>query len=442
MAKMGRKGVVNILELIVVVITLFVSFAIFFPRADYRNRWEDAYATLKSRDLALLLERTGRLSTYAFEPELMENFFEILFPETNLILWSETEGAIKKDIKIACDCSGSTITELSGWADGLKLNNRSITITFCSANLGSPGLCIDSSDAMLIWGQKSLQPYQQLLSDYISDDKGIVEVMDFAGQSEVDGDSVQGDIFGIEWIGIASETMDYDKLSEPASVAETIFTPYKYFHNVPFPLKTSEAGISIGGCSYDPAKNGTFNFSGNYRWFAICDESHVWFDTDGDEAYDTLVEEREEVTIGSYTFMLNYINSDSSIAVSFKPDYEFDDFLKYAGNPSQVFHVDSTAYGTDKILVTAVKGSVRYPSVILNRFGDTGVAWIADFSEDGFGDDEKLLLTSLLIWASNKRITSGETLEIRLGYLTSYITMENVDMFEVYKFSLGLGYPF
>ena len=93
-------------------------------------------------------------------------------------------------------------------------------------------------------------------------------------------------------------------------------------------------------------------------------------------------------------------------------------------------------------MVKAAKGASKYPSVILNKIGDTGVAWIADFSEDGFDDAEKLLLTSLLFWASNKRTTSDQVLDISLGYMTSYVTIENIDMFEVYKFSLGLGYPF
>jgi len=84
----------------------------------------------------------------------------------------------------------------------------------------------------------------------------------------------------------------------------------------------------------------------------------------------------------------------------------------------------------------------EYPAVILNRFGETGVAWVASFSEDGVSDDEKLLLTSLLFWASNKRETSTEVTNLRIGYMTSYVNVKNLDMFEAYKFSLGLGYPF
>lgn len=459
-AKMSRKGVINIVELTIVVIILFVSFSIFFPRADYRNKWEDAYATLKSRDIILLLERTGNLRTYAFEPELIGNFFETLLPESNLIIWSETDGAIKKDIKIACNCTGDIITELTSWTNGLKLNERDITISFCSANLDYLGPCVEDSDVMLIWEYKVLQPYEQVLSDYIASSKGIVEVMDFRYQSEgnpVDDDSVQRNIFGLKWIDIEKAKVDYAEFErEPNNAIDIIFNPYKYFYNIPLPLEARNDGGTIEDCVYDPTKNGTFSFKSTNYTFWICNESSVWFDTNGDESYDRWVKERSEITIGGYTFLLNYVNSDSSISISFKPDYVFDDFLVYIAPPGEpdppgkgwgvrrITYIEPIDDDTDRILMKSVSVSPprEYPCVILNQFGETGVAWVPDFSEDGFGDDEKLLLTSLLLWASNKRATSGEVSDIRLGYMTSYVNVENIDMFEVYKFSLGLGYPF
>jgi len=31
---------------------------------------------------------------------------------------------------------------------------------------------------------------------------------------------------------------------------------------------------------------------------------------------------------------------------------------------------------------------------------------------------------------------------VKVGYVTSYLNTKNVDVFEVYRFNLGLGYPF
>jgi hypothetical protein len=71
------------------------------------------------------------------------------------------------------------------------------------------------------------------------------------------------------------------------------------------------------------------------------------------------------------------------------------------------------------------------------------VAWIADFTDnDIIGDDHKLLLTSLLLWASNKKASAVLSSNLKIGYLTSYVNINNTDMFEVYKFNLGLGYPY
>ena len=442
--RVGKKGVVNVLELITVVITLFVSFSIFFPQADYKNRWDDAYMILKARDMILLLERTGSLHTYAFSPDEVRSFFETLFPESSLIVWSETDGGIKSDIKIACDCPSGTIAELAEWVNGLKLNERNITISFCSADLDSPTPCVDDSDALLIWGYKPLEPYEQLLSDYISDGNGVVEVMDFNQPGEVD--SVQTGVFGLRWAGEGIGTMDYDEFPrKPRNTADIIFEPYKYFYHVPLPLKTNDTGETIDGCDYIPAKNGTFDFKGTEYGFWICGSNSVWFDTDGDIVNDTLVERGEEVTIGGiYNFSLNYVNSDSSMSVSFKPSYRFDDFLEYASQPGQFAHIEPADYDANRILIRAVELSTakKYPGVILNKFGETGTAWVANFSEDGFGDDEKMLLISLLLWSSNKQSAGSAVSNIRMGYLTSYVTINNVDMFEVYKFDLGLGSPF
>ena len=53
----------------------------------------------------------------------------------------------------------------------------------------------------------------------------------------------------------------------------------------------------------------------------------------------------------------------------------------------------------------------------------------------------KLLLASLLLWASDKKHISTLS-DLRSGYLTSYVNIANQNMYEVYKFDLGLGFPF
>jgi hypothetical protein len=455
MFDMKKKGVISILELVAVVITLFLSFSIFFPKTDYKNRWDDAYTILKSRDTTLLLERTGKLHTYAFDQDLMEDFFDTMFPESNLILWYETEGTIKSQVMVACDCTDDAISQLYEWMDDLKLNERNITLSFCSANLDSPDMCIQGSDVLLISGYRDLQSYEQLINDYISKGKGIVEVVDFESEDQMD--TVQTNVFGLQWNNIEAIEMDYVQFErEPEGSADVLYEIYKYFYHMPLPLDTGEGSLSIPDCSYNPAKNGTFSFRGtDYRFWA-CDQDSAWFDTDGDSDYDILVSELEEVTIGGYDFTLNYVNNESSIGISFNPDYVFDDYLSYvspggidegpAGDPGSEWktpHIVPADGETERVLMASISTSPsrEYPSVIVNKVGNAQVAWVSGLGEGGLWDDEKALLMSLILWSSNKKYTS-EVSDIRMGYLTSYVNIKNRDMLEIYKFSLGLGHPF
>jgi hypothetical protein len=80
--------------------------------------------------------------------------------------------------------------------------------------------------------------------------------------------------------------------------------------------------------------------------------------------------------------------------------------------------------------------------VILKSTPAYNTAWIANFTDGGVGDDERMLLISLLLFASKKRASELTITPVKRGYEISYINVANKDMFDVYLFSLGLGYPF
>jgi hypothetical protein len=105
----------------------------------------------------------------------------------------------------------------------------------------------------------------------------------------------------------------------------------------------------------------------------------------------------------------------------------------------------------DRILIQTNASTLNWkpiPAVILNASQSYKVAWMANFTEGSryvqasTGDDERLLLLSLILWASDKRTYSVMNPELRMGTRASYINAVNNDMFEVYKFNFGLGYPF
>jgi hypothetical protein len=267
--------------------------------------------------------------------------------------------------------------------------------------------------------------------------------MDFS----TDPEPIQVEIFGI--IGRApQEAVDYDAIPKPNTSENITYQTYKIFYHVPLPLRSPEnvtsipvEGIPAPTCPKSTTGNFTFRTSTYKFW--ICNSTHTYFDTDANGIADIAVKLNEKFVLGGYNFFLNYIDSYTRIGVSFKPEYNFSDFCR--GPPREVYPVNDERhrvfmYG-GKILGWGE--DIRTYCVILNATGKT--AWIADFSRGGLAnvkDDHKNLLLSLLLSTSNKKAIGVLSPGIKIGYATSYVNSVNQDMFEVYTFKLGLGYPY
>jgi len=434
------KGQINIVELIFVLVALLIALGIFFPRFTYENRWKEAYLMINSRDLILTMDRMNKLYDYSFDKNSLSSFIDSIIPtnKTNLVAWSEIDGTILDRMIVACNCTPSQINEMNFWFDGLKINGRNVKILFIQSSLET---IPEETNVLFIRGYKPLgssQPFK----NYIARGVGIVEMMDFYNQNDVNGDSTQKEIFGLRWDGVQDGAANYMVFrSKPSNSSSINYGPYKYFYHIPFPLNGSSYE-SIPGCDYQSSAKGKLTLGATDYGFWICSCSSVWFDTDANGAGDTLVNLGNSVTIGSYSFALKYINDNQSIALSFKPDYTFPDFLSYVLPPRQVTDIEPIDNNMERVLIKAVKAQNEYPAVILN--GTLArVAWLPDFARGGqASDDGKMLLLSLLLWASKKQATPILYMPIRSGYSSSYINVMNQDMFEVYKFNLGLAYPY
>jgi hypothetical protein len=443
--------------MIIAAIILFITLAILFPTFSYHDRWSEALIFLKGRDLILTIDRLNNLYKFSFNSTELERFLDNTIPlnETGLLPWSETEGTFKSEIIVACNCTEEQRINLNSWFGKIKLNNREINLTFLERNLDD----LYPSDVLLILSNISLSAYKQYLLNHLREGNGIVELRDFNNSGEVD--DVQTEIFGLKWRGQdPQQKVDYFAFrKKPKNVTEIIYHPYKYFYHVPIPLKNISTE-SVSECTYQPSGKGNFTFGGINYTFWICSSNSVWFDTDGNGIKDTLVYVKNNVVIGGYNFSLNYIDNNKQIGISFKPEYKFIDFARsprdVPGNPrwdkgkkeglwftAPVYPIDDNA---DRILLKADKldkGGKEIPAVILNSTPVSNVAWVANFLEDAdAADDEKTLLLSLLLWASNKKAIGILSPNIKVGYGTSYVNSVNDDMFEVYRFNLGLGYPY
>ena len=438
--------------MITVVIILFIAFSIFFPGFVYRSRWNEAYVVLLGRDTILTVDRIGKLYNFSFSANSLQKYLDDTLPtnKTNLIGSSEVDGTIKSQLTIACNCTEQQISALSEFFSGLRFNGREVQVLIPKSNLD---VINQPADVLLIWGYKNLNPYAQNIKSFLAGGSGVVEIMDFSDINQVNNDNTQREIFGLQASGITASDELSDKFTRsPSNASDIIYSPYKFFYHIPFPLKTipnttssvpSDIPIPPSNCANFTQGNMTFSKTSFKFWDCVSSAGapSVYFDTDANGLADTnlLPDDSFNLTnIASYNFTLSYIDGTRKIGVSFRANFTFDDFGNFAG--TSVLNVAPRDGDDGKILVRTSPGN--FPVVILNRTSVGRAAWVADFSEDGYGDDEKQLLMSLILWSSNKRAIGILSPNLRAGFLTSYINTANQDMFEVYKFNLGLGFPF
>lgn len=431
--KFGKKAQIIFVELIFVLIALFIAFGVFFPGFVYKNRWREAIIFLSSRDLILTIDRMGKLYNYSFDQKALGDFLENV-TEKIFIPWSEIEGTLPNVIIIACNCTEEEINRMNYQFNPLMMNRRRVYLVFHRSNLEEIPA---EADVLLIKGYRNLSGYSQRFRNYIARGTGIVEMMDFDAQAKVNNDDTQREVFGLLHDGFEPGNATHMIFSKPAKAADIVYFPYKYFYHVPIPLNASSYE-AVQNCSFQPSAKGSFVLATKAYQFWICNESSVWFDTDANGTRDTLVGLGRTFKINQFNFTLSYIHGNSSIAVSFKPNYTFPDYLSYEqGGNRYIPKIRPGDNDERRILVKAIKGNENFPAVILNS---SRVAWMYDFGNNPSDEEENLLL-SLLLWASRKKSIVLAS-QIKTGFSTSYINVQNLDIFEVYKFSLGLARPY
>ena len=429
--KFGKKSQINLVELIFVLITLFIAFGVLFPGFVYKSKWREASMILNSRDLILTIDRIGKLYEYSFNQTALKNFLENV-TEKNLIPWSEVEGTSPNMMVIVCNCTEEDINKMNFWFNPLFVNDRRIYLLLLQTNLEE---IPKEADVLLIKGYKNLTGYSSRFKSYIANGVGIIELMDFDSQAKVDNDETQTTIFGLKWNG-AEQGIANMVFSSPTSVRNITYLPYKNFYHVPLPLNISSSEY-LSGCQYQPSGKGNLTLNQTSYSFWICNYTHVWFDTNADGTNDTLVRLGEKFSINVFNLTLNYIHDNISIAVSFKPNFTFSNYFSYEqAGTKYIANITPSDNKKERILLKAIKDGKEFPTVILNS---SKVAWMYDLENPS--DEEKTLLLSLLLWASKKKSVIL-TSPIRTGFSSSYINVQNKDIFEVYKFSLGLSSPY
>jgi hypothetical protein len=350
---MRNKSFANIIEMIMVVIVLYAAFSIFFPGFSYKNNWSKALLLLTARDVVVASDRIGKLYNYSFNQGALQDFLINSISNESIISWSDTDGAIKSQIIIACNCTSTTMVNLNTWMNGLNINGRQITTTQCYTNLEAINPCVVSSDVLIIWGEKNLSNpvYKNTIQQYLKGDGGIVEVADFKSPLN----QIQNDIFDLNDSG-SWASPDYDIVIKPTTADATTYQAYKIYTN----------GLK-----------GNSSFSEFCKLPSIANKKIVPSD-------------------GDISKILAKVNTEG-------------------GQPTNA--------------TCAI-------------FNSTKIAWISDFTDTTFDANHTKMLTSIILAASNKRPSTSSIPSTSIGYIIPYINVKNADMFEVYKFDLGLGYPY
>ncbi len=430
------KSQVSTTEMILVSILLFIAFTVLFPKFSYKTKWDDAYLVLKGRDILSTVDNIGRVYVYSFSPQNFETGFLSKTIQQDIIASSQTEDTAKNEIFVACSCTNNQINYLSSQLSDIRINDRSIKINYCYTDLNKINPCsakITYPDALIIWGYNDLTPYESNLKDLIDRGNAVIEITDFDNSVDIDA-TKHKKIFGID-SGTGWAAVDYDTIPKPDNAMEIKYQPYKFFYHAPLPLKAIEEGLKIG-CTKN--MTGIFKLWSTNYVFAICDGTTVQFDSESDGRLNSDTFEKGDTfsligPIGTYSFTLNYVQ-ENGIDVSFKPAYNFDDFCRIPSKKK----IEPSDGEIGRAFIYAVKGvNIRAYCTILNETSGK-TAWLPYLDTSSIGDDHRQLLLSLILSLSNKKPKE----QLDMGTVTSLVNVNNTDIFEVYKFNLGLKHPF
>jgi hypothetical protein len=444
------KGQITALELVLVSIILFIAAVTLFPPFSYQTRWSDATMLLKGRDIILTIEGIGKLQDYAFNAANLKNFLITIFPQKNIIFWSETSGTLKSNLTVACNCTTQQINDLQNWFGKMKLNNREINVTFVDSPLDR----IVHSDVLVIFGVRRLTQYAAQLENYLRTGSGVVYI---AKLTQSDIDDGHRKIFGIDHcsvvLGDCGGKLSDHTIRAPDNVTDPAYQAYKFFYHFPLPVKTTGTAPAIpleGGiepCTQTNVPTGGIGIRDASYKFWIC-RNRVYLDWNQNDRADTIIAENQTFNITQnnkpYNFTLNYVERER-ILISFKPNFEFKQFAV-----ADKFY--PTDYNKNRILLTGgdFQGNlIRCTNppcpialAVVNRTLDGYAVWTTDPEANSATTDKQNLLSSLIFSSANRKTSELNLGAFRFGFLTTYLNVAGRDMLEIYEFRLGLGLPF
>jgi len=411
---MALLGQATMLEVISALVLLFVAFYFIFKPVVLKTNWQLANLAVIGRDLFNSLDYVEKLYNASFSNNFLKDFIsKTSIANESIIISIYPEETIKDTIIVAANCTRERINKFSTWYSSVVINKRVVNIFFIPSNLTNIPLY---SDLLIICNYTNLTLYRSEILNYISKNRGIIEISDLGNVI----DDTTKEIFGIDVTSPTQPSYDIN-ISTPINTYVEIYNPYKFFYNVPIIINATSFNQTSGNYI------GNFTFRNYIIPFEIdYNSKSVYFRTSGEVK---IVRERESFTLENYNFFLSYILSNTSFSLSFKKVYNFTNFR---GNNNVIL----TDGNEQRIFLYEASPLKKIPISVLNT---SKVAWIVDFDRDNNAThDQKLALLSLILTVSNKNPYLTEPYSI---YKIPYLNVESYDMYEVYRVILRISYP-
>ncbi|MFB6088408.1 MAG: hypothetical protein ABEK36_01365 [Candidatus Aenigmatarchaeota archaeon] len=400
---MSKKGFIYLFEIVIVSVILIVSIPYIIPPFEGEVDWSRAKLTLTGKDMLQVLEEEGYLENIMNDnsSSVNDHVRTILGKDKNTIGFNiKSEGAYKKQIRVACNCTTSERIELQSILTPTYLNGRMMDFNVFGFNFED----LEDLDMDVIFLHEN-NDLTAIEGGYISDLKrkinegvGIVEFVNLTDPLISNTEDTQKKIFGIESNSKTSGTLAFRNKDNASKMN----------------YKLSEMFTGVDSDVF---------LSGIRR-----EEWHIWnkkynvstWDSDGDGDYevnvsnDTLagyeyvaLEEGDKFTIDTTEFSVEKIMKDgTTVTFNMPKDYEFHNFVS-----------GDAAYPTDNDLDRiALQSPDGKPAVIVNRTRNKGrTVWISR----GRGDDVRGLVKAGVVWASRRgwwnilKSVSGEKIRVR-----------------------------
>ncbi|MFH1237152.1 MAG: hypothetical protein V1648_01975 [Candidatus Aenigmatarchaeota archaeon] len=187
-----KKGFMHIVEVMLVVILVFFAFSQFSSIPDTGGGWPKTKLSLLASDSLKMLDAKG---VDWFNGTALAKALNGTIPE-NMIYSIKLQNVIKPVIKIGCLCSDNEFNRTRfmlspGWT---VINGVNISFELVQVKSLDEAFSLEY-DVTLVNGYTDLGSAYAALRNFVSYDKGVVEIFDRIGQDDA---NVQANVFGIE----------------------------------------------------------------------------------------------------------------------------------------------------------------------------------------------------------------------------------------------------